>query len=390
MKNKKLILVSFILIFGVSLAGSLVKWGGYPPGYGLFPAQEVGNVPGFHELYFALACGVALAISVFLLFPGLFGFKKPAHTAASPAKAPYPAWFVPSIIGMGLSWFFMWVPWEWAYPIATFTFVPLWWSFIFFLDALVYSRTNGKSLIATRPGTMRIMAIASSFSWFVFEYENFFVLSNWYYPNNMVLTNFGNITWQLASYTTVLPAVFEWYLLLRTFSAFNLRFRQGPKIGFNNTVLYVLLVLGLVLLFLMGYFPHELFFVLWVCLVPVLVPAMSIKKYWTPFTPIARFGDWSYFVLIAVATMFNGFVWEFWNYGSEYFKDYHPVNPNYWKYAVPYLDKWHFFSEMPLLGYFGYLFFGVVCWVLWLVLAYLLDFDPAIDDDTEMHYAKRK
>lgn len=181
----------------------------------------------------------------------------------------------------------------------------------------------------------------------------------------------------------MLPAIFEWYLLLRTFESFNLRYTQGPKIGFSNSILYFLLVMGLILLFFMGYFPHILFWVLWVCLVPVLVPAMSIKGYWTPFTPIARKGDWSFMVLIAVATMFNGFVWEFWNFGSEYFKDYYPTNPNYWKYAVPYMDKWHFFSEMPLLGYFGYLFFGVVCWVLWLVLAYLLDFNPGVDKDTD-------
>lgn len=384
MKNKKLLLVSFILIFAVSLAGSYIQHDGFPPGYGMFPAQEVGEVPGFNEIYFGLACGVAVIISVFLLFPGIFGFKKVSPVAeTSKPKGEYPSWFMPSLIVMVLSWFFMWAPWEWAYPIAVYTFVPLWWSFIFFLDALVYARTNGQSLIATRPATMRIMAIASSFSWFVFEYENFFVLSNWYYPHTELLTNFGNITWQLASYTTVLPAIFEWYLLLKTFKSLDLKYTQGPKIGFSRPILYFLLVMGLILLFLMGYFPHILFWVLWVCLVPVLVPAMSIKGYWTPFTPIARKGDWSFMVLIAVATMFNGFVWEFWNFGSEYFKDYFPTNPNYWKYAVPYMDKWHFFSEMPLLGYFGYLFFGVVCWVLWLVLAYLLDFNPAIDKETD-------
>jgi hypothetical protein len=384
MKNKKLLLISFILIFLVSLAGSLLRWDGYPPGYGLFPAQKVDPVPGFNEYYFLFACGVGLFFTTFLLFPSLFGFKKQeiASNVKEKGGKVFPAWFTPSIIILLVSWFFMWAPWPWAYPIATFTFVPLWWSFIFLLDAIVYYRNQGKSLIAQRPALMRIMAIASSFSWFVFEYENFFVLSNWYYPNNMILTNFGNITWQLASYTTVLPAIFEWYLLLRTFKKLDSIYRNGPKWHFSTPIQYGLLVLGLGLLFLMGYFPHPLFWVLWVCLVPVLVPAMTIKGYWTPFTPIGK-GDWSYITLIGVATMLNGFVWEFWNYGSEYFKDYVPVNPNYWKYSVPYLDKWHIFSEMPLLGYFGYIFFGIVCWVLWLSLAYLLDFKPGIDSDTD-------
>jgi len=39
-----------------------------------------------------------------------------------------------------------------------------------------------------------------------------------------------------------------------------------------------------------------------------------------------------------------------------------------WIYTVPYVDRWHVF-EMPLLGYAGYLGFGLECavvveWVL--------------------------
>jgi hypothetical protein len=31
-----------------------------------------------------------------------------------------------------------------------------------------------------------------------------------------------------------------------------------------------------------------------------------------------------------------------------------------WIYTVPYVDRWHLF-EMPLLGYAGYLAFGLEC-----------------------------
>ncbi len=349
-----------------------------PPGYGFFPAQKVVTDPPFNLTYFILASIVAVIILLFLLFPRIFGFKKYTPITPPPPKVSYPKWFYPAVVITLISWFLMWARIKILYPIEHFTFVPLWWGFIFVLDGIVYKRNGGVSLISSKPNTMKLLAVSSAFSWFVFEYLNFFVLENWYYPNNKVLTNFGNISWQLLSYTTVLPAIFEWYSLLKTFKGINNYYKKGPSIKPSNLVQWVLLILGFILLLLMGYFPFILFWVLWVSLVPVLVPAMSISKLWNPFTAISEKGDWSFVILIAIATVVNGFFWEFWNFGSEWFHDYAPTNPNYWKYAIPYLDKFHIFSEMPVLGYFGYLFFGNVCWVLWLVVAYLVGFDPSI------------
>ncbi|MCG8701837.1 MAG: hypothetical protein MI922_27535, partial [Bacteroidales bacterium] len=93
---------------------------------------------------------------------------------------------------------------------------------------------------------------------------------------------------------------------------------------------------------------------------------------------IAKKGNYTAVVLIALATLLNGFFWELWNFGSEWFHDYAPTNPNYWKYSVPYLDKIHIFSEMPILGYFGYLLFGIGCWVLWVSVAYIFGFAPTL------------
>lgn len=384
MKNKKLLLGSFLLVFILPYIGSYFKWGGPPPGYGLFPAQKVIDDPGFNQTIFNVCAVVALLILAFLFFPTLFGFKKPPVEIKRERKSiQYPPWFRPSIIVLLISWFFMWGRFDVVEPLDHFTFVPLWWAFILVLDGIVYKRNNGMSLVATRPNTMKLLAIASAFSWFVFEYQNFFVLENWYYPNDKVFTNFGNISWQLLSYTTVLPAIFEWYMLLKTFKNMDERYAYGPKVKFSATGQYIWLGFGLLLLLLMGYFPHELFWVLWVSLIPALIPAMNLSNLWSPFTAIGQKGDWSFVILIAVATLLNGFFWEFWNFGSEWFHDDMPTNPNYWKYSVPYLDKYHIFSEMPILGYFGYLFFGNVCWVLWLTIAYLFNFDPSLHDTYE-------
>ena len=381
MKKYRLLLASFLLLFILPLITSYMKWDGFPPMYGEFPAQEVTKppLPGFNIYYFSFGVFVALVITVFLVFPQLFGFKKPTRGAKT-KLVPWPSWFKPALIVWLVSWFLMWLRPENLFNIDHFTFVPLWWGFIFVLDAIVYRRNNGVSLWSSKPKTMRNLALVSSISWFVFEYQNFFVLANWYYPNNHILTNFGNISWQLLSYTTVLPAIFEWYWFLKTFRRINNRYKNGPVISFSKPVLYLLLCCGLILIALMGYFPYPLFWVLWVSLTPVLIPAMNLSKLWTPFNEISTKGDWSPVLLIAIATMLNGFFWEFWNFGSELIHSTPPTNPNYWKYSVPYLDVGHhIFSEMPVLGYFGYLFFGIGCWALWLTISYFFGIDPSIE-----------
>ncbi len=382
MKKRRLLLLSFALLFILPVIGSFVKWKGFPPGYGLFPAQEVMKDPGFNATYFAVGCVFGASILLFLFFPNLFGFKKPAavQTTEKP-KAGYPSWFVPSLVVTCVSWFFMWGRFSIVQPIDHFTFVPLWWGFILVLDGIVYKRNGGVSLVSSRPTTVKLMAVTSAFSWFVFEFLNFFVLENWYYPNNQILTNFGNISWQLLSYTTVLPAIFEWYWLLRSFKKIKEKYSLGPKINLSRPVLYLFLLVGLSLSFFMSIYPNELFWALWVGLIPVLVPAMTLSKFWNPFTPVGSRGDWSPVVLIAIATLLNGFLWEFWNFGSEWFHDDRPTNPNYWRYSVPYLDKYHIFSEMPVLGYFGYMFFGIGCWLLWGTIAHLFGFSPAVHDE---------
>jgi len=302
----------------------------------------------------SLAVIVALFITLVLVFPGLFGFKKVSTVPhQSDERTDFPVWFWWSIPILALSWLFMWARIKLFISIEHYTFVPLWWSFIFLLDGIVYKRNKGMSIIAKRPQVMQLLAVVSCFSWFAFEFLNFFVMENWYYPNNQVFSNFGNVFWFSLSYTTVLPAIIEWYMLLRTFSLFRDRYRNGPKFKVSKTFLIIYYVLGLILAFGMGFYPYLLFWVLWVALVPMLSAAMALTGYWTPFTPI-KDGDWSKVILIGLATLFNGFFWEFWNFGSEWFHESMPTTPNYWKYSVPYLDKIHIFSEMPILGYFGY------------------------------------
>jgi hypothetical protein len=69
----------------------------------------------------------------------------------------------------------------------------------------------------------------------------------------------------------------------------------------------------------------------------------------TLFAPLAQ-GDWRPVLQPALAALVCGFFWEMWNYGSL----------AKWHYSIPYVQRFHLF-EMPLLGYAGYLPFGVDC-----------------------------
>jgi hypothetical protein len=376
-KRKLLLFVSLLVATFLPLSGAAFHWQGLPPGYGVFPPERVQAPPGFDPLYFAAGVGVVAILLSFLLFPGLYGFKKPDPLPPlSPGRLP--GWFWPGVVVTLVSWGLMWFGPSLA---ARYTFVPLWWGFIYALDGAVFSLTNGKSLIASRKHEMLILAIVSVVGWYLFEYWNYFVLSNWYYPYAAkLLTPFGNLVWYSLSYTTVWPVCFEAYMLLMAIPAVRGRWSNGPQVRLPQWVAALALIAGLALQFLLGVFPYPLFWGLWVGSLLIFGAALEISGAWTPFDPAER-GDWSRFVVMALGTFLLGFVWEFWNYGSQAFRHGEPTNPNYWIYDVPYFNVGHFFSEMPFIGYFGYLFFGVLVWAYWLMIAHLVDIDPDFAHD---------
>jgi hypothetical protein len=51
-----------------------------------------------------------------------------------------------------------------------------------------------------------------------------------------------------------------------------------------------------------------------------------------------------------MAALICGLFWEMWNYYSA----------AKWAYSIPFVDAFHLF-EMPLLGYGGYIPFGLEC-----------------------------
>src|SRR5512139_1057478 len=92
-----------------------------------------------------------------------------------------------------------------------------WWSYIFLVDGLVWRR-RGMSLIRSRPREFWFLAFWSVPIWNLFELFNF-RLQNWFYINVPTDETFGLI-FNVGSYATVLPGLFETYDLLRAFGVF--------------------------------------------------------------------------------------------------------------------------------------------------------------------------
>jgi len=73
-------------------------------------------------------------------------------------------------------------------------------------------------------------------------------------------------------------------------------------------------------------------------------------------------GDWSGAVAAALAALVCGGFWEMWNYFSL----------AKWEYSIPFVQRFQIF-EMPLLGYAGYLPFGLECVVIGDMLSQLFN-----------------
>lgn len=355
--------VALALLLPLAVAWFVYPATHLPPGFGVFPPTLVALVPPFWLPAFVAVLLVEVLIGLFLLRPQWFGFK-PVPPRPAPPGVGLPFWFWPGLVLMLFFWWLMWARVTPFGALVDYAFTPMWWGFILVLDGLTYRRNAGKSLLARRPLTLLLSALVSIAGWGVFEYFDYFTLGNWYYPNaSMPGLSHGRVVLLfVVAYTTVWPAVFEWYTLLNTFPRLVARYAQGPRLAVPGTPL---LWLGLLLIALMVVFPYPLFWVLWIGPLAVLSGLLIRSGIWTPFTAVDQ-GNWSPLVLMALSSLFNGLFWEVWNFGSAHPDPSLQTNPNYWKYDIPYVDVIHIFAEMPLLGFFGYLPFGILVWVVFI------------------------
>lgn len=261
----------------------------------------------------------------------------------------FPAWGWIGLAAMALSWLLAWSRFEWFAHLQEFTFTPLWLSYIVVVNALVYWRTGHCPLLARSRYYLLLFGL-SALVWWSFEYLNLFV-RNWYYVGVADLGESAYFLFATLPFSTVLPAVLGTAELLAVWPAADAgldRFRPfslpDPKLV--SAVLLSAAGLGLIAV---AAWPGEVFFLVWILPLLLILGLQSLTEKPALFRDI-KAGDWRRPWTLAMAGLICGLFWEMWNHESL----------AHWKYALPYIQRFQIF-EMPVLGYAGYLPFGIFC-----------------------------
>ncbi len=370
-----ILFLTMIAIFYTPYFGLLIKKKGkIPPDFFHFPSIEAVDKPGLHWLAITIASALFLLLLLVLAFPRLFGFKKDTTAVPPVKKAKLPLWFwIGLVLWVAILIVFAakltgpkWVV-DWA-------LIPLWWGFILMLDGIVYARSGGKSMMKNATAELIAMGILSISGWLIFEYFNFFIETNWYYPAAKKMSTPGNfLLYAVIGSSAFIPMAFEWYQLLRTFPALNKRFTLGKKVSYSKTTRIILLIIGFVIMFFLGYLPNGLFYGIWLGPLTIMITVLTFLDIWTPFKSIRDKGDWTPFMLMTIVWILQGFCVEWWNhlsYRQPQFID--TANPGYWEYCIPYVDFWCIFN-MPFLGYLGYAPFSMYCFIYVIIMSNVMN-----------------
>jgi len=233
-------------------------------------------------------------------------------------------------------------------------FFPLWLGYILIIDGLVFLR-KGTSLWTRSRARFLGLFLASTVTWWLFEALNERV-QNWRYEGREYFTALQFFISSTFSFSTVTPAVFETAELVSTF----LRRVRGPVIRPTRATLAAFFIAGLIMLALLLLWPLYFFPFMWLSMFFILEPINAALG----FPSLSRWtqsGDWRPVVALWLGTLTCGFFWEMWNFFSF---------PQ-WIYTVPFVDFIHIF-KMPILGYGGYLPFGLEVYALYNLLTGLL------------------
>ncbi len=294
------------------------------------------------------ALDLLMVLAILRLLSPATHLQAPSQTA-QPKMRPFPHWGWLGIVILGSGWLLSWTRFDWFAPLQGHTFTIPWIGYILLVNALTVHR-SGRCLINDRPGRFLLLWPASALFWWFFEYLNRFV-QNWYYVG---ADDFSAMEYALhasLAFATVLPAVLSTQRLLLALPVFHRGLQSSVPIRLprGRTAAVATLLFAATGLALIHPFSDYLYPLVWAAPLVVITSLQALWRRPTLFYEL-RHGDWRNIVTAAVAALICGFFWELWNYKSL----------ARWEYAIPFVDRWHIFA-MPLLGYGGYLPFGLEC-----------------------------
>ncbi len=261
----------------------------------------------------------------------------------------FPSWGYAGVALCAVAWILAWNRFTWFAAYQPYTFPFLWIGYVIIVNALTYKRT-GNCLLRERPVYFLALFPASALFWWFFEYLNRFVL-NWYYVGIDAFGPWQYVFYATTCFSTVLPAVLSTADLVGSVSFMEKVYRDFVPIrpAHPKASAGAVLIIVAFTLFALALFPDILFPFLWISPLLCLVSLQTLAGREQIFSPLSR-GDWTRAVSLAAAALVCGFFWEMWNFFSM---------PR-WEYSIPYVHRCLMF-EMPILGYAGYLPFGLEC-----------------------------
>ncbi|MDY6790924.1 MAG: hypothetical protein SWH54_06615 [Thermodesulfobacteriota bacterium] len=331
-------------LLGVILAGySLTPYFEFPP-----KSQHISHA-SFSWIVFAAYALFIIATVFPLIVRGFKGFK--SDRTGYLTKFSFPWWGWVGVFTGIVAWLFAWTRFSWFACFQPHTFFPLWISFILVVNALCYGRT-GYCMMINRAGYFVLLFPVSAIFWWFFEYLNRFV-QNWYYVG-VDFSPGEYFLYATLSFSTVLPAVLGTRDLIFTSSWLETGFVNFLKIkkAKSKPVATVSLVLSGIGLFGVGVWPDYLFPLVWISPFVIIISVMTLFEENHALSGIAA-GDWRMVISSALAALICGCFWETWNYFSL----------AKWEYSISFVHRFPIF-EMPILGYAGYLPFGLECAVI--------------------------
>ena len=349
---KRSLLIVFlmaVMLIGLPLAG--VWFAGYPiTRYLEFPpySQYVQHAPFSWAVFISYAVIICVIILPFIYQAIRFG-KNNRDVPTATHKFPWWGWLG---VASGLvGWIVAWNRFAWLSTIQPHTFTPLWLSYIVVVNALDVRR-SGRCLMTSRPGYFLILFPVSAVFWWSFEFLNRFV-QNWSYMGGRF--NAWEYFWYATlPFSTVLPAVLSTRNLIQSSDWLQNGFRQFVTLSCPTPRLLAgcTFIAASGCLIAIGIWPDYFFSLLWTAPLLMVISLQVLLKEPHILQKVPA-GDWRDIVGYMGAALICGWFWEMWNLYSF----------ARWTYSVPYVQRFLIF-EMPILGYAGYLPFGLECAVV--------------------------
>ncbi|MGP0592170.1 hypothetical protein ACTRXD_06455 [Nitrospira sp. T9] len=339
--------IFIFLLLGLPPLGMVLSGQALPHDLTLLP---IPLQPGYASLSWPIF-GLSTLIILGTLTPFLLRLSTGVrHNTFPPTSGKrFPWWGWMAVVWTTFASILSWTRFSWFLEWQPYTFPLLWLGYIVVINALSFSQT-GRCMITNQPAYLFKLFLLSAGFWWMFEYLNQYV-QNWHYVGLASTSSPLTYAWFTLSFSTVLPAVLGTYEYLSSISWIRGPFENWLAISSVNApnTGWLMFSLGCFGLLMIGIWPTLLFSLLWVSPLLIMLGIQIIRRVPTILSPLTK-GNWSPVVLSALAALVCGDFWELWNAHSLV----------HWEYSIPYVHALPM-GEMPILGYAGYLPFGMEC-----------------------------